>query len=302
MLLHTTSAKLSSMGNKLEVMGNIQGFVEDQCINVTDSFPLPVTGTEVRVSAGNEAIEFTGKYVDSTEQIGRKENIVGWYHSHPGYGCWLSKIDIDTQMACQSYQDPAIAIVVDPIQTVSSGRLFLKAFRTWPKDYSPPSGSTTEGEYMSIPKGKIEDYGVHYKEYYPLQVDLYKSTNDSYLLDLLWSKYWMSTFTSLPLLTNRGYYNEQIADISGKLEKVEGDIVKHSSYSTTAPHHVGNAGGFSASSMMADTTAGASIGKKKEETAFSKVTKDSMKLTVEMLNGAIHEALKAQLFKNIISQ
>lgn len=22
-------------------------------------------------------------------------NIIGWYHSHPGYGCWLSNIDID---------------------------------------------------------------------------------------------------------------------------------------------------------------------------------------------------------------
>ncbi len=23
--------------------------------------------------------------------------VVGWYHSHPGFGCWLSNVDINTQ-------------------------------------------------------------------------------------------------------------------------------------------------------------------------------------------------------------
>lgn len=23
--------------------------------------------------------------------------VVGWYHSHPGFGCWLSSVDINTQ-------------------------------------------------------------------------------------------------------------------------------------------------------------------------------------------------------------
>lgn len=25
--------------------------------------------------------------------------VVGWYHSHPGFGCWLSSVDINTQQA-----------------------------------------------------------------------------------------------------------------------------------------------------------------------------------------------------------
>lgn len=32
------------------------------------------------------------------QRAGRAENIVGWYHSHPGYGCWLSGIDVGTQV------------------------------------------------------------------------------------------------------------------------------------------------------------------------------------------------------------
>lgn len=40
----------------------------------------------------------------SPQASGREENLVGWYHSHPGYGCWLSGIDVGTQMTNQKYQ------------------------------------------------------------------------------------------------------------------------------------------------------------------------------------------------------
>ena len=45
-------------------------------------------------------------------QVGRLENAIGWYHSHPGYGCWLSGIDVGTQMVNQQFQEPFVAIVV----------------------------------------------------------------------------------------------------------------------------------------------------------------------------------------------
>lgn len=44
--------------------------------------------------------------------MGRLENAIGWYHSHPGYGCWLSGIDVSTQMLNQQFQEPFVAIVV----------------------------------------------------------------------------------------------------------------------------------------------------------------------------------------------
>ena len=44
--------------------------------------------------------------------MGRLENAIGWYHSHPGYGCWLSGIDVGTQMVNQQFQEPFVAIVV----------------------------------------------------------------------------------------------------------------------------------------------------------------------------------------------
>lgn len=66
-------------------------------------------------------------------QVGRLENAIGWYHSHPGYGCWLSGIDVSTQMLNQNFQEPFVAIVIDPVRTISAGKVCLGSFRTYPK-------------------------------------------------------------------------------------------------------------------------------------------------------------------------
>jgi 26S proteasome regulatory subunit N11 len=34
---------------------------------------------------------------DERLTTGRPEMVVGWYHSHPGFGCWLSNVDVNTQ-------------------------------------------------------------------------------------------------------------------------------------------------------------------------------------------------------------
>ena len=50
--------------------------------------------------------------------LGRPEMVVGWYHSHPGFGCWLSGVDINTQQSFEALSERAVAVVVDPIQSV----------------------------------------------------------------------------------------------------------------------------------------------------------------------------------------
>ena len=62
--------------------------------------------------------------------------VVGWYHSHPGFGCWLSGVDINTQQSFEALSERAVAVVVDPIQSVkgkvrTSGKIIfivLKSF------------------------------------------------------------------------------------------------------------------------------------------------------------------------------
>jgi hypothetical protein len=47
---------------------------------------------------------------------------------------------------------------------------------TYPKDYKPADEGP--GEYQTIPLDKIEDFGVHAKSYYPLDVTFFKSSTD----------------------------------------------------------------------------------------------------------------------------
>ena len=68
-----------------------------------DAFGLPVEGTETRVNAGADANTYMCNHIDACEKVDRPENICGWYHSHPGYGCWLSGIDVGTQMLYQKH-------------------------------------------------------------------------------------------------------------------------------------------------------------------------------------------------------
>ncbi|VDK35941.1 unnamed protein product [Gongylonema pulchrum] len=93
-------------GGNLEVMGLVQGKVDANTLIVMDSFALPVEGTETRVNAQEQAYEYMTIYTELSESV------VGWYHSHPGYGCWLSGIDVSTQALNQQFQEPFVAIVV----------------------------------------------------------------------------------------------------------------------------------------------------------------------------------------------
>ena len=84
-------------GVPMEVMGLMLGeFVDDFTIRVVDVFAMPQSGTGVSVEAVDPV--FQTKILDMLKQTGRPEMVVGWYHSHPGFGPWLSSVDVNTQM------------------------------------------------------------------------------------------------------------------------------------------------------------------------------------------------------------
>ena len=102
-------------GVPMEVMGLMLGeFVDDYTVRVIDVFAMPQSGTGVSVEAVDpvfqtkmlDMLKQTGRWVGifAFAQLGdilmswaRPEMVVGWYHSHPGFGCWLSSVDINTQ-------------------------------------------------------------------------------------------------------------------------------------------------------------------------------------------------------------
>jgi len=69
-------------------------------ISCVDVFAMPQSGTSVTVESVDHV--FQTKMLDMLKQTGRPEMVVGWYHSHPGFGCWLSNVDVNTQQVSQA--------------------------------------------------------------------------------------------------------------------------------------------------------------------------------------------------------
>ncbi|RKO92964.1 JAB1/Mov34/MPN/PAD-1 ubiquitin protease-domain-containing protein [Blyttiomyces helicus] len=268
MVMHARS------GGNIEVMGLMQGKVFDETMVIMDAFALPVEGTETRVNAQAEGYEYMVSYMERAKEVGRLENAIGWYHSHPGYGCWLSGIDVNTQMLNQQYTEPWLAVVIDPNRTISAGKVEIGAFRTYPQGYKPPDEGPSE--YQTIPLSKIEDFGVHCKQYYQLEISYFKSILDANFLELLWHKYWVNTLSSSSLITNREYTALQISDLAEKIEQADQAVAQ-----------TGRNGSF---------YSGGHDKKKGEEGALRKIARDSTKITVEAAHGLMAQVLKNVLF------
>jgi len=115
-------------GVPMEVMGLMLGtFIDDYTVRVIDVFAMPQSGTGVSVEAVDPVFQST--MLELLKQTGRPETVVGWYHSHPGFGCWLSSVDVNTQQSFEQLNKRAVAVVVDPIQSVK-GKVVIDAFRT----------------------------------------------------------------------------------------------------------------------------------------------------------------------------
>jgi len=270
MVMHARS------GGSIEVMGLMQGKIAGDTFIVTDAFRLPVEGTETRVNAQDDANEYMVGYLEACRAAEKMENAVGWYHSHPGYGCWLSGIDVSTQLTQQTFQDPFLAVVIDPDRTISAGKVEIGAFRTYPEGFQPESLATGE-DYQTIPLTKVEDFGAHSSRYYSLEVSHFKSTLDTHLLELLWNKYWVQTLSQSPLFTNRDYSSKQMLDLSHKIRQA-GTSISRSSKGSIA---------------VGATKGGAT------DLQLEKIVKDSNKIAGEERMGLMAGEVKAKLFNGL---
>ena len=141
---------------------------------------------------------------DKQDESMNRALLYRWWHIFSG-------IDVSTQALNQNFQDPFVAIVIDPVRTISAGKVNLGAFRTYPKGYKPPDEGPSE--YQTIPLNKIEDFGVHCKSYYQLEVSYFKSPMDTKLLDSLWNHYWVNTLSASSLITNAEYTTGEFMSI-----------------------------------------------------------------------------------------
>lgn len=96
--------KHARAGVPLEVMGLLIGeVIDDYAIKVVDVFAMPQSGTSVSVESVDPV--YQQDMLDMLKQTQRSEVVVGWYHSHPSFGCWLSSVDINTQVRSSRFSN-----------------------------------------------------------------------------------------------------------------------------------------------------------------------------------------------------
>lgn len=181
-------------GVPVEVMGLMLGtFVDEYTINVVDVFAVPQNGTGTSVEAVDH--EFQAEMLQMLKQTGRTENVVGWYHSHPGFGCWLSSVDIEMQKSFEQQDPRCVAVVVDPIQSVK-GRVVIDAFKLI-DPMAVMMGSkarqvTSVTGHLTKPTTKAIIQGLN-KYYYSLRIGYRKEELDQKMLLSLGKPNWIDS-------------------------------------------------------------------------------------------------------------
>ena len=116
----TDHADEGYLDNK-EIMGLMMGrsYSDDigEYVLVTDIATSGLDSDEVSVRFNHDSLEDLFESIDTSDG----KNIVGWYHSHPGFGCYLSSTDMKTHEGIFG-EELGFAVVIDPSDST------LKAF------------------------------------------------------------------------------------------------------------------------------------------------------------------------------
>ena len=221
-------------GIPLEVMGLMLGdYVDEYTVKCIDVFSMPQSGTETTIESIDEG--FQVKMVEMLKQTGRNEIVVGWYHSHPGFGCWLSQTDINTQKTFEQQVPRTVAVVVDPIQSVR-GKVVIDAFRTYGNsglNFSDSDQRQTTSNLGEVKRTK----GFSLKDlaritYYSILIGYRKNDLETKMLLNLKKSFWDSGFKLRDSKKADEENLKKIDDINKLSEKyvtwIEGEINKSS--------------------------------------------------------------------------
>mmetsp|Transcript_20018 Transcript_20018/g.34412 ORF Transcript_20018/g.34412 Transcript_20018/m.34412 type:complete len:312 (+) Transcript_20018:62-997(+) len=213
-------------GVPMEVMGLMLGeFVDEYTVRVIDVFAMPQSGTGVSVEAVDPV--FQTKMLDMLKQTGRPEMVVGWYHSHPGFGCWLSGVDINTQQSFEALNQRAVAVVVDPIQSVK-GKVVVDAFRTiQPQQVmlgQEPRQTTSNIGHLNKPSIQALIHGLN-RHYYSIAISYRKNDLEQKMLMNLHKHKWTDGLT-LPDYATHSTTNEKLVKEMLELSKSYNKLVQ----------------------------------------------------------------------------
>jgi len=229
-------------GVPMEVMGLMLGqFVDDYTINCVDVFAMPQSGTGVSVEAVDPV--FQTKMLEMLKQTGRPEMVVGWYHSHPGFGCWMSGVDINTQQSFEALNQRAVAVVIDPVQSVK-GKVVIDCFRLINPQLmmlgQEPRQTTSNVGHLKKPSIQALIHGLN-RHYYSMVIDYRKNELEEQMLTNLYKQTWAAGL-NIKRFEDHNQTNRDLVASMAKHSKNYNDRVKHEEGKTPEQVLVANVG------------------------------------------------------------
>ncbi|GFE55025.1 proteasome regulatory protein [Babesia ovis] len=237
-------------GVPMEVMGLMLGeFIDDYTIVVVDVFSMPQSGNSVSVEAVDPVYQTEMK--DQLRLTGRPEVVVGWYHSHPGFGCWFSGTDINTQQSFEQLNSRAVGIVIDPIQSVK-GKVVIDCFRL----ISPhlimlgqeARQTTSNVGHMNKPTIIALVHGLN-RNYYNIVINYRKSVLETQMLMNFHRNKWTEDLQVRDFAVRRNENRETVKNIKELIDRYN-ESIKQELTSTAEELAVANVGKLNAKSHI----------------------------------------------------
>lgn len=242
--IHVSSLALLKMlihgraGVPLEVMGLMIGeYIDEYTVRVTDVFSMPQTATGQSVEAVDD--EYQAQMLEKLELVGRPEKVVGWYHSHPGFGCWLSMEDVMTAKSYEQLTPRSVSVVVDPIQSVR-GKVVIDAFRTIPEAMAmmqtEPRQTTSNTGFLCRPTAQAVAQGLG-RHYYNMPIAYRKHEHEVRMLLNVHRKGWQEGLRVAPV-------EEQRKEVTETLRKIRAFALQTEKFITSGQDEddIGNVG------------------------------------------------------------
>lgn len=200
-----------------EIAGYMIGFAKEKTFYVVDAVEFPLIGSTSRIEIadqmGDKIHEYAAVLLDALKKVGNTQNYIGWYHSHPGFGCWLSGIDVHTHKTLQMINKTFFALVVDPFRTLNNRDIEVGCFMTYNQD----SGANRCNFIENIPLKKSQEFGYHANKYYKLEHQFFESKFESKIIKLLYKNYWTDTLSSNVVELNNEYTKSLVEDMATKI-------------------------------------------------------------------------------------
>lgn len=226
---------ISQSGKPVEVMGLLLGRPDTEdptSMVITDALPMPCEGFETRVIVDDEnVINYMIEMGESIENT-RPERFCGWYHTHPfdldgTSHCYLSNTDVQTQLQWQRAEDRHgnhwLAIVIDPLLSISQGRPEMMAFRVYPPEYTAPKDECPDGSLVREERDRVSLWGACWNRYYRLDIEYFMSTLAKDTLSIMRTQLlWPKAFTSAAISSSSHQSSDQSQAVRQIAQTMEG--------------------------------------------------------------------------------